>query len=254
MRDEALLVEVGKRLATARQAQGLSLSEAAERAGLSRRWISMAENGQANLSLLKLAALASALRLPMRELCDLELGGAPEFRVALLGLRGAGKSSVGRALAHRLEVPFFELDRLIEDRAGMSLGSLFEIHGEARYRELQRATLEHWLQQHGSGVLATGGSLVSDEPTYARLRATCRTVWLRATPEEHWQRVVDQGDMRPMRNNPRAMAELREILAAREPRYALADLTALTSGQDPDGVAAEIAAWLVREPASTTPR
>jgi len=243
MRPEAVLAVVGKRLAAARARAGLTLGETARRAGVSRRYVSMAENGDANLSLLKLAALANALRLPLRELCDLDLGGAPTLRIALLGLRGAGKSTVGRALARRLEVPLFELDRLVEDRAGMSLGPLFEIHGEARYRELERAALEDWLERHGSGVLATGGSIVSDEPAFARLRATCRTVWLKASPEEHWQRVVDQGDMRPMRNNPRAMAELRQILAAREPSYALADFTAITSGHDAEGVAEEIAAW-----------
>jgi len=244
MRPEALLSVIGKRLASARQRAGLTLSETASRAGLSRRYVSMAENGEANLSILKLAALSSTLHIPLRELCDLDLGAAPALRVALLGLRGAGKSAVGRALARRLEVPFFELDRLIEDRAGMSLSPLFEIHGEARYRELERAALEDWLEHHGSGVLATGGSIVRDEPAFARLRGTCRTVWLKAAPEEHWQRVVDQGDMRPMRNNPRAMAELKQILAAREPAYALADFTALTSGHDVEGVADEIAAWL----------
>lgn len=244
MRPEAVLAIVGKRLAAARAAAGLTLSETAQRAGLSRRYVSMAENGDANVSLLKLVALTQALHLPLRELCDIDLGGAPQLRVALLGLRGAGKSAVGRALARSLEVPFFELDKLIEDRAGMSLSPLFEIHGEARYRELERAALEDWLEHHGSGVLATGGSIVSDEPAYARLRSTCRTVWLKASPEEHWQRVVDQGDMRPMRNNPRAMAELKQILAVREPSYALADFTAITSGHDVDGVASEIAAWV----------
>jgi XRE family transcriptional regulator, aerobic/anaerobic benzoate catabolism transcriptional regulator len=250
MRPEAILSLVGKRLAAARERAGLTLAEAAKRAGVSRRYLSMAEHGDANLSLLKLAALASALRLPLRELCDLDLGGAPELRVALLGLRGAGKSSVGRALARRLEVPFFELDRLVEDQAGMSLGPLFEIHGESRYRELQRAALEQWLEHHGSGVLATGGSIARDEPAFARLRSTCRTVWLKASPEEHWQRVVDQGDMRPMRNNPRAMAELKQILATREPSYALADLTAITSGQDVEGVAREIEAWVTAKAGS----
>lgn len=244
MRPEAILAVVGKRLAAARQRAGLTLSDAAQRAGLSRRYVSMAENGDANLSLLKLAALSVALRIPLRELCDIDVAGAPALRVALLGLRGAGKSSVGRSLARKLEVPFFELDRLIEDRAGMSLAPLFEIHGEARYRELQRAALEDWLEHHGSGVLATGGSIVRDEAAFARLRSTCRTVWLKAAPEEHWQRVVDQGDMRPMRNNPRAMAELQQILAAREPSYALADFTAITSGQEVEGVAGEIAAWV----------
>jgi XRE family aerobic/anaerobic benzoate catabolism transcriptional regulator len=208
----------------------------------------MAEAGQANLSVLKLAALATALRMPLRELCDIDLGQAPLLRVALLGLRGAGKTTVGRELASELEVPFFELDRLVEDQAGMSLASLFEIHGEDGYRGRQRAALEGWLEHHGSGVLATGGSIVSDDKAFARLRATCRTVWLKATPEEHWQRVVDQGDMRPMRNNPRAMDELRDILAAREPRYALADLVSITSGHDATGVAHEIAAWVTGEP------
>jgi XRE family aerobic/anaerobic benzoate catabolism transcriptional regulator len=251
MRPESLLAVVGQRLAAAREAQKLSLAEIARRAGVSRRYVSMAEAGQANLSLLKLAALASALRLPLRELCDVDLGHAPQSRVALLGLRGAGKSTVGRLLSQLLEVPFFELDRLIEDRAGMSLGPLFEIHGERWYREQQRAALEAWLEHHGSGVLATGGSIVNDEETFARLRATCRTVWLKASPEEHWQRVVDQGDMRPMRNNPHAMEELRRILAAREPHYSLADLTAITSGKSAHGVAEEIAAWVTAEPRRT---
>jgi XRE family aerobic/anaerobic benzoate catabolism transcriptional regulator len=247
MRPESLLAEVGQRLAAAREAQKLSLAEIARRAGVSRRYVSMAEAGQANLSLLKLAALSSALRLPLRELCDIDLGHAPELRVGLLGLRGAGKSTVGRLLSQLLEVPFFELDRLIEDRAGMSLGPLFEIHGEQWYRQQQRAALEEWLEHHGSGVLATGGSIVNDEETFARLRATCRTVWLKATPEEYWQRVVDQGDMRPMRNNPRAMEDLRRILAAREPRYALADSIVVTSAAPPLQLAEQIAAWVTSD-------
>lgn len=250
MRSEAILSEIGQRIGRARSAQKLSCAEVARRAGVSRRYVAMAEDGQANLSVLKLAALASALRLPLRELCDVDLGHAPQLRVALLGLRGAGKSTVGRVLAAELEVPFVELDRLVEDQAGMSLGSLFEIHGEDGFRERQRAALENWLEHHGSGVLATGGSLVGDDTAFARLRATCRTVWLKATPEEHWQRVVDQGDMRPMRNNPRAMDELRGILAKREPRYALADLVSITSGQDASGIAREIAAWVTGDAGS----
>ncbi len=247
MRSEAILSEVGQRIGRARRSQQLSCAEVARRAGVSRRYVAMAEAGEANLSLLKLAALATALRIPMRELCDVDVGQAPELRVALLGLRGAGKSTVGRQLAARLEVPFFELDRLVEDRAGMSLASLFELHGEHGYRERQRAALEGWLEHHGSGVLATGGSIVNDDEAFARLRATCRTVWLKAAPEEHWQRVVDQGDMRPMRNNPGAMDELRGILASREPRYALADHVTITSGLDPAGVAGEISAWVTGE-------
>ena len=244
MRPESLLAEVGRRLATARAAQGLPLGELARRAGVSRRYLAMAENGQANLSLLKLAALAGALKMPMRELCDLDVGRAPELRVALLGLRGAGKTSVGRALSQQLEVPFFELDQLIEERAGMHLSSIFEIQGEGWYREQQGEALEDWLAQHGSGVLATGGSIVTDKETYQRLRATCRTVWLRATPEEHWQRVVDQGDLRPMERNPGAMAELKAKLKLREPYYTLADLAVTTSGRSPSQCADDISRWV----------
>jgi XRE family aerobic/anaerobic benzoate catabolism transcriptional regulator len=247
MRNDALLAEVGRRVRAAREDAGLTLAEAARRAGLSRRFVAMVEAGQANVSLLKLAALAEVLRASLRELCDVDVSHAPRLRVALLGLRGAGKSTVGRLLARQLEVPFVELDALIEERAGMPLRTLFETGGEAFYRSQQREALEHWLAQHGSGVLATGGSLVMDAEAYARLRATCRTVWLRAAPEEHFQRVVDQGDLRPIAGHARAMTELKAILAAREPLYAQADRQAVTSGRSAEAVAGELAAWVTGE-------
>jgi len=249
LKHESLLAEVGRRARAAREAAGLSLTEAARRAGLSRRFLTLLESGRANVSLARLADLAAVLRVPMRELCDLDVSSAPPLRVALLGLRGAGKSHVGRLLAQRLEVPFFELDALVEERAGMSLRTLFDSFGEAGYRERQQAALEHWLAQHGSGVLATGGSIVMDEPAFARLRATCRTVWLRAAPEEHFQRVVDQGDLRPIAGRARAMSELKAILATREPLYARADRTVPTSSRTPEQVADEVAAWLTGEAA-----
>lgn len=243
MRSHVLLAELGRRLRAARDARGLSLGEAAAHASLSPRYLRMAEAGDANLSVLKLAALARTLRVPLRELCDLDLTSAPVLRLALLGLRGAGKSTVGRDLAQELEVPFQELDALVEDLAGLPLEQLFAIHGEEHYRRLQREALEAWLSQTGSGVLAAGGSLVTDPEAYQRLRETCRTVWLRTTPEEHWRRVVEQGDLRPMRGHPRAMSELRGLLAAREPHYARADLALDTTGRDPHDIAARIARW-----------
>jgi len=245
MRPELFLAAVGRRTRQAREAAGLSLTEAARRAGLSRRFLTLLEGGHANISVLRLAGLAAVLRVPLRELCDVEVTRAPELRVALLGLRGAGKSSVGRLLAGRLEVPFVELDALIEERAGMSLRTLFDTYGDVFWREHQLGALEHWLATHGSGVLATGGSLVVDPAAFARLRDTCRTVWLRAEPEEHFQRVVDQGDLRPITGHSRAMAELKSILALREPLYAQADLVAETSARTPEQVADEIAAWVM---------
>lgn len=239
-----LLSELGRRLRAAREASGLSRVELAQRAGASPRYVAMAEAGQANLSLLKLAGLARALRLPLGQLCDLDVSAAPPRRVALLGVRGAGKSSVGRLLAQSLEVPFVELDDRIEERAGMDLPRLFALHGEAWYRELQAEALEDCLSQHGEAVIATGGSIVNDAAVFARLRETCRTVWLSASAAEHWQRVVAQGDLRPMAGRPRAMVQLESLLAERAPRYAQADLAVPTDGRTADDVAASIRDWL----------
>lgn len=243
MRPKAVLAEIGARLSSAREARNLSVTEVAQRSGISARYLRMAESGEANVSILKLVALSRVLRAPLRELCDLDISGAPDLRIALLGVRGAGKSTVGRAVAQQLETPFVELDALIEELAGMPLDQLFSIHGERYYRSLQGEALESFLAQHGAGVLATGGSIVSDRTTFARLCATCRTVWLRARPETHWERVVAQGDLRPMRHNPRAMLELEALLEARTPYYASADLTVDTDSEDPEAIAARIAHW-----------
>jgi len=248
-----LLAEVGRRVATARQAAGQSLAELAAGSGVSRRFLSMIEAGQGNPSVLTLAAIAAALRVPLRELCDVTVESAPELRVALLGLRGAGKSTVGRLLAQELEVPFVELDALIEERAGLSLQALFDTLGEGFYRRQQREALETWLAQHGVGVLAPGGSIVVDGASFERLRSTCRTVWLSAAPEEHWRRVVAQGDLRPMAGHPRAMKELRVLLTAREPLYAQSDLQLRTDGVPPEEVARRISDWL-QAPALTARR
>ncbi|MFT7462282.1 MAG: XRE family aerobic/anaerobic benzoate catabolism transcriptional regulator [Pseudohongiellaceae bacterium] len=244
MRPEALLSEVGRRLAEARQTLGLTMAEVANRASVSTRYLRMAEGGEANLSLLKLASLARALRQPMRELCDLELGDIPRQRIALLGVRGCGKSTVGRHLSQQLEIPFFELDDAIEVAADMSLSQLFTIHGDSHYRELQSQCLEHWLTQTGAGILATGGGIVNDEASFERLCSTCRTVWLQASPESHWARVLAQGDTRPMRDHPRAMQQLRTLLEKREALYTAADLVIDTTELPPEGVAERIVEWV----------
>jgi XRE family transcriptional regulator, aerobic/anaerobic benzoate catabolism transcriptional regulator len=228
---QRILTELGRRLRAARQDAGLNVSDLARRAGLSRRYVTEAEAGRANLSFLKLAALAGACDVPMRELCDLELGARPSERIALVGLRGAGKSTLGRRLALAREVPFIELDQRIEAIAGLSLGELFGLHGEQGFQRFEAEALEQVLAEGGRWVLATGGSIVEHEATFKRLRASCLTVWLRADPADHFRRVVEQGDRRPMADHPRAMAELEALLRARAQLYEQCDITLFTSGR-----------------------
>ena len=212
----------------------------AARSGLSLRFLAQFEAGDSNISLLRLAELVSALDLDLATLIQDASGNPPPPTqpgrgstrlIALLGLRGAGKSSVGRRLAARLRVPFHELDTLVERRAGLPIGQIFELHGEAYFRRLEREALRQFVATVRAGVLATGGGIVTEPETMAMLLQRCTTVWLRAQPEEHWQRVVRQGDRRPMRDNPDAMVELRALLERREALYARAHYTVETSKQ-----------------------
>ena len=244
-REEALLAEMGRRLRSVRAEAGLSVSELARVAGTSRRYVTEAEAGRANLTIVKLAQLASALGVTLCELCDLPLHARGE-RIALVGLRGAGKSSLGPKLALTLEAPFYELDARIERLAGMGLGEIFDLQGSAGFHALEAEALEEVLAEGERLVVAAGGSIVDSAPNFARLRGTCHSVWLRARPEEHFQRVQAQGDRRPMANRPRAMEELRELLLRRETAYARCDHTVWTSGRDVDELALEIAGLCAR--------
>jgi XRE family aerobic/anaerobic benzoate catabolism transcriptional regulator len=265
-REAEYLKLLGDRVREARARRGMTRKILARDSGVSERYLAQLERGQGNISILLLRDIARALDLPLellvlqgpeppidlihtteflRRLRPEELTQARQLlienfagvdtdtrrnRIALIGLRGAGKSTLGAMLAERLEMPFIELDRLIEQASGVTLNVIFDLYGQSGFRRLERRCLEQVLERHPRFVLSSGGSLVSEPATFERLLTTCFTVWLRATPEEHMQRVIAQGDMRPMADNDESMSDLRRILAVREPLYGMADRVVDTSG------------------------
>jgi len=269
--DAQFLKKLGERVRAARAGRGMTRKILARDSGVSERYLAQLESGQGNISILLLRDIARALdmrlealvldgseppvdlvhvteflrRLPetdlphARRLLAQRFGAVDQTarhdRIALIGLRGAGKSTLGAKLAKRLGAPFFELDRLIEQEAGVSLSAIFDLYGQSGFRRLERRCLDQVIADHHRLVLATGGSLVSEPSTFERLLATCYTVWLKATPEDHMQRVVEQGDMRPMADNREAMDDLRRILEARESLYSKADAVIDTSAAALDG-------------------
>jgi XRE family aerobic/anaerobic benzoate catabolism transcriptional regulator len=226
----ATLIALGQRARDLRLARGLTLRALADESGLSARFLMDVESGRGNISVRRLGHLADALRTTPAEL--LTPPAAPDARrpIALLGLRGAGKTSIGKRLARRLKVPFVELDRRIEERAGLALDEIFSLHGEDYYRELEEQVL---IELFGSGtpmVVAAGGGVVTSPGAYSQLRRHAVTVWLRARTEDYWDRVMKQGDRRPMRQHPQAREALRRLVAEREALYARADITVDTAG------------------------
>ena len=224
-------MQVGRRVRALRGQRGWSRRELSERCGLSERFLAQVETGRGNLSLKSLAEIAAALSTSPASLLTMGSGV-----VALLGLRGAGKTTVGRRLAERLARPFIELDARIEDLAGLSLAEIWQLHGEGTYRELERDALERVFAAAPRAVIAAGGGIVTEPATFELLRERAATVWLRARAEVHWERVVAQGDQRPMGTDPRAMDRLERLLQEREPLYRRADHVVDTSALDVETV------------------
>jgi len=222
MKPALFLLRLGRQLRERRKLRGLSQEQLGELSGLSTRYISQIEAGRGNLSILRLLELTRALGVPLHEALQPDKWHPI---VALIGLRGAGKSTVGRDLARRLDRPFAELDGLIEDEVGLGLAEIFAIHGESYYRRLEREVLTRFVLGGTPAVLATGGSLVTDRTTFDLLKKSAVTVWLRARPELHLERVSAQGDRRPMAGRANPLADLGSLLREREPLYSEADIT-----------------------------
>ncbi len=226
----ALLETLGQRARDLRQSRGLTLRALAETSGLSTRFLMDVESGRANISVRRLAHLADALATTPAELVTTTTTHAQSKPIALLGLRGAGKTSIGKRLARRMHVPFVELDRKIEERAGLALGEIFSLHGEQYYRKVEHDVLAELLNAPAPMVIAVGGGLVTSPESFTLLRHTTTTIWLRARPSDYWDRVMKQGDRRPMRQHPQAREALRDLVTSREALYAKADMTIDTAG------------------------
>jgi XRE family aerobic/anaerobic benzoate catabolism transcriptional regulator len=267
--DDDFLGLLGARVRELRSLRGMTRKAVAREADVSERHLAQLELGEGNVSIVLLRRIVTALnvtledlfapkapipdekrmigelleRLPSHrlqetlqrlthELADNEK--SRRSRIALIGLRGAGKSTLGAKLSRDLNIPFLELDREIQKDAGMGLAEIFSLYGQAGYRRIEKRTLERVLKQHRRAVLSIGGGVVSEKGTYDRLLSNCLTVWVKANPEDHMSRVIAQGDFRVMGDNNEAMDDLRRILEAREPLYRRADIHLETSGEPVD--------------------
>ena len=220
------LIQLGERVRVWRAEHGTTRKALASASGVSERFLAQLEAGQGNISVLRLRTLARAMSVPLESLVR---EAEKKELVALVGLRGAGKSTLGAKLADSLKVPFVELDKEVEREAGTELGEVFAMYGQDAFRRFERRALERVLSQHKRAVIAAGGSLVTDAGTYGQLLARCFCVWLKTKPDEHMARVIAQGDMRPFKGRSAALDEIKQLLEERETLYARANATLDTS-------------------------
>ncbi|MBV8211126.1 MAG: helix-turn-helix transcriptional regulator [Burkholderiaceae bacterium] len=267
--DRGFLMALGTRVRELRERRGMSRKLLARESRVSERYLAQLEGGSGNISVMLLRRVAAAVgasvgelltpeehdaverrlirrfleRLPLHRMEEVIFRlmrdfGAEEAlrrkRIALIGLRGAGKSTLGAMLAKELNLPLVELNREVEREAGLPVNEIISLYGPSAYRRIERKALERVTQENERAVIVAGGGIVAEEEAFKLLLANCYTVWLRAQPEEHMARVLAQGDLRPMAGNDEAMEELRRILAAREPMYAKADAVVDTSGETLD--------------------
>ena len=261
------LAAIGREVRRNRAKRGMTRRQLAQASMASERYLAQIESGGGNPSVSVLRAIAQALDLPVSALLPDErihaaaldgvldlLAQVPERelpalakeiearlartagadrarRIALIGLRGAGKSTLGRMLARRLGWPFIELDRRVEEEYGASIPDLIEMAGTATFRRHERSALERVIAEHDAAIITTAGGIVANPESYALLQRRAHTVWIRARPEEHMSRVMAQGDFRPMAQNREAMADLVAILEARRADYARAEAEIDTSGE-----------------------
>lgn len=263
--DPDFLANLGRRVREAREQRGMARKVLSRNADVSERYLAQLETGEGNASIVLLRRIATALGLRLPDLLDSSepvgeqrlirrfLDSLPanrleevlrrltqDFgqdeavrrkRITLIGLRGAGKSTLGSELAKSLRRPLVELDREIEREAGMTLSEVFSLYGQAAYHRLERRCLERMINSQEDMVLTVGGGIVSEPETYNLLLLNCFTVWIKAAPDEHMARVVAQGDMRPMAGHAEAMEDLRNILTSRESLYGKADAVIDTTGR-----------------------
>jgi XRE family transcriptional regulator, aerobic/anaerobic benzoate catabolism transcriptional regulator len=264
--DEIFLSNVATSLRAARARCGMTRKQLSHESGVSERLLAQLEMGEGNITIVLLRRIANALnisladlfmdarephpekrfiqnlleRLPVQRLQEIAQKLTREFgddvklrwsRLALIGLRGAGKSTLGAKIAKEFKAPFVELDAEIEKDAGIPLAEIFSLYGQSGYRRIERRTLERVLQSNDRVIISVGGGVVSEKENYDYLLRNCFTIWIKAQPDEHMARVIAQGDFRAMADNDEAMEDLRRILEAREPFYEKADGTVDTSGE-----------------------